>query len=83
MKFKESSLWIRDIDRAFRKLGAIRTFHSLNALYQSIEEIRKEDNIVLPKEYKAIVRFYLETNSRGRGKDLFEPREIGSGYQEN
>lgn len=77
---EEPSIWIRDIARAFRKLGGINSFHPLSALYLSIEEIRKEDKVNLPINYKAIVRYYLETNSRGSGKDLFEPREIGSGY---
>jgi MoxR-like ATPase len=77
---EDSSIWLNDLSIAFTTLGGAGNYYHLDDIYRQIEQVRKERSEPLPKSYQAVVRFYLETNSRGKGKNLFESKEIGSGY---
>ena len=79
-EMKEESNWIKDLTQAFIELGGPGNFYRLSQIYETIVKIREQRSEGLPKNYEAMIRFYLETNSRGTGRDLFALKEKGSGY---
>ena len=71
-KENSSSTWAEDVKKAVTLCGGEAP---LSDIYERIKPIRKP----IGEHYKAAVRNTLERNSRGRGCDIFEPLNIGSG----
>jgi hypothetical protein len=64
--------WVEDIAMTLDELGGRA---HLSDIYKNVRRRRQRP----PKQLNAVVRYYLEQNSRGRGQDLFKPESIGSG----
>lgn len=76
----DESAWIRDLIDAFMRLGGSGKYYHLDDIYSAFADIRNSRNDKLPEHYENIVRYYLQLNSRGSRRDLFQPKEIGSGH---
>lgn len=76
----EESTWIKNLIDTFIKLGGAAKYYHLSDIYKTFVETRRTKNEILPRDYENIIRYYLQVNSRGSGRDLFQPKEIGSGY---
>jgi len=68
--------WWRDVEAALKELGDKA---NLSQIYQIVHRRRKTRKDTLGKNYKEWIRNSLQQNSRGRGHDIFEPVELGSG----
>lgn len=77
---KNGSIWIKRLLKSFEKLGEKSKYYHLNEIYSKIKEIITEEGEQLPSNYESTVRYYLESNSRGRNNDLFVPKSIGTGF---
>jgi len=60
--------WLEDVRDALISLG--REAH-LSAIYEKVLEYRTARKAPIG-EYKAWVRYYLQQNSRGNGRDIFD-----------
>lgn len=59
--------WLEDVERALRNLGGEA---HLSEIYKKVYAYRKARNAPLG-EYEAWVRYYLQQNSRGKGRNIF------------
>ena len=62
--------WCADIEQALEELGGEA---HLSEIYQKVREIRERKGLPLG-QYKAWVRHFLQQNSRGRGRNNFQPK---------
>ncbi len=71
-----------DIISSFNEIGAT-TLH-LSQIYEKVKEIRglREENIGDYNLLKAYIRWELQNNSRGKGKNIFIMVRKGSGFWE-
>ena len=70
--------WADDTKRALEILGDAN-YHHLSKIYSKVYAIRAQRKATL-KNYEQWTRNALQNNSRGKGRNLFEPRQIRSGY---
>jgi hypothetical protein len=70
--------WCEDIEQALIELGGRA---HLSEIYEMVKQIREKRGLPLG-QYKAWIRYFLQQNSRGKGKDIFNPVKIGSGIWE-
>lgn len=68
--------WADDVKQVLEELGCEAR---LSQIYPRVQAIRRDRGAPLG-DYKAWVRNVLQINSRGRGRDLFHPIQLGSGW---
>ena len=78
----EKETLIDHIVQAFSELGRDRAH--LSEIYAKVKEIRERKGIPIGSYYllKAYIRWTLQNNSRGRGKNIFHPVKLGTGVWE-
>ena len=74
---RERESWVDYCKEALENLGGRAR---LKEMYEEVRRLKDNAGEEIISNLDAAVRNTLEKNSRGKGQDIFEPEEVGSGF---